>query len=76
MEMLPSDGNGFVDKTVIITIPEPQTVFDVGYLGLWCVFARSNFGSVTIPAASQLNVPPYVEDEVSRKLKKGQWQGF
>ena len=64
---------GFVDKTVIITIPAPQTVFDVGYLGLWCVFARSNFGSITIPAASELNVPPYVEDEVSRAHGKAQF---
>ncbi|XP_072030814.1 uncharacterized protein [Amphiura filiformis] len=63
MQMVPSDGNGFINTTAIITIPEPMTVFDIGYLGLWCELFSANFGHITMPGAHQLTVPPYVEDE-------------
>ena len=64
MQMLPSNGRGFSNKTAVITIPEPMTVFDIGYLSLWCELFNANFGHITMPPAHQLTVPRYVEDQV------------
>ena len=50
-----------VDKTVTIHLPEGKTVFDIDYLSLWCRQASANFGYVTLPPRSQLNVPPHIK---------------
>ena len=49
-----------VDKTVIVTLPEGKSVFDIDYLGLWCKQANADFGHVIIPPMAQLNIPPYI----------------
>ncbi|PIK52391.1 hypothetical protein BSL78_10703 [Apostichopus japonicus] len=48
--------------TVIVTLPEGETVTDYGNIGLWCEAARQNFGHVVIP--SDLVVPPYMSNTV------------
>ena len=57
----------FNGKTVIVTLPDGYTVYDVDYLGLWCDLARQDFGHILIPdlKAMDITVPPYVEYQVS-----------
>ena len=53
-------GVPFNNKNVTVTVPETRgTVFDIGYIGLWCVRFTQDFGHVDIPAQEELNVPPY-----------------
>ncbi|XP_037092885.1 protein Skeletor, isoforms B/C-like [Pollicipes pollicipes] len=44
-------------KTVVLTLPGDQTVFDVDYLSIWCRQFSADFGHVEIDRRS-LNVPP------------------
>ncbi|KAF2366389.1 DM13 domain [Trinorchestia longiramus] len=43
-------------KTIVITLPDHLTVFDIDYLSVWCKDFFADFGHVRIP--STLNVPP------------------
>ncbi|XP_018007875.2 uncharacterized protein LOC108665610 [Hyalella azteca] len=43
-------------KTIVITLPDHLTVFDIDYLSVWCKAFFADFGNVRIPAT--LNVPP------------------
>lgn len=43
-------------KTIVITLPDHLTVFDIDYLSVWCKAFFSDFGNVKIP--DTLNVPP------------------
>ena len=49
-----------------VYLPEGKTVFDIDYLSLWCRQASADFGHVTIPPRSQLNVPLHIPVEVVR----------
>ncbi|XP_072047947.1 protein Skeletor, isoforms B/C-like [Amphiura filiformis] len=55
----------FTGKTVIVTLPGEDTIFDVDYIGVWCRSVTQDFGHVLIPDLKAMNiaVPPYVEDE-------------
>ena len=46
----------YSSKTIVITLPGDQTVFDIDYLSVWCRAFNANFGNVRIPRS--LNVPP------------------
>ena len=61
---IPGDGSSFNQKTVIITIPPPYTIQDIGYIGLWCIDFDQDFGHLDIPDLSAVDIPPYVEDQV------------
>uniref|UniRef100_T1JH62 DOMON domain-containing protein n=1 Tax=Strigamia maritima TaxID=126957 RepID=T1JH62_STRMM len=43
-------------KTMVITLPDNLTVFDIDYFGVWCRAATSDFGHFKMP--KDLNVPP------------------
>lgn len=43
-------------KTIVLTLPQDLTVFDIGHFGIWCEAFTVDFGHVTVP--SVLNVPP------------------
>ncbi len=66
--MLPDDGIGYTDNTVIVSMPDGYTLFDVGHIGIWCQLARQDFGHVKIPPRSQLNVPPLIQKVGHLKL--------
>ena len=61
---IPENGESFNQKTVIITIPSPYTVHDIGYIGLWCIDFTQDFGHLDIPDLTDVYIPPYVEDQV------------
>ncbi|ROT74514.1 DOMON domain-containing protein, partial [Penaeus vannamei] len=43
-------------KTIVITLPGDQTVFDIDHLSVWCRAFFADFGHVRVP--KNLNVPP------------------
>lgn len=43
-------------KTIVITLPDHLTVFDIDHLSVWCKAFFADFGNVRIP--ENLNVPP------------------
>ncbi|VVC37406.1 DM13 domain,DOMON domain [Cinara cedri] len=43
-------------KTIVLTLPDDLTVFDIGHFGVWCEAFTVDFGHVPVP--SVLNVPP------------------
>ncbi|EDW84281.2 uncharacterized protein Dwil_GK13233 [Drosophila willistoni] len=43
-------------KTIVLTLPEDLTIFDIGHFGVWCEAFTVDFGHVSLPA--DLNVPP------------------
>ncbi|XP_071955151.1 protein Skeletor, isoforms B/C-like [Antedon mediterranea] len=59
----------YTGETITIKLDGDLTVFDIDYIGLWCVAARQNFGHVDIPDRSQLNIPPsYTVDVVEENV--------
>ncbi|XP_022080796.1 protein Skeletor, isoforms B/C-like [Acanthaster planci] len=50
----------FNGDTIVVTMPDGMTVYDITYVSLWCVLFRSNFGHVTINP-NQLNVPAVLD---------------
>ncbi|XP_071827067.1 protein Skeletor, isoforms B/C-like [Apostichopus japonicus] len=47
--------------TVTITLPDGLTVFDVDFIGIWCIAARQNFGHLLIKDSDRNNIPPLIE---------------
>ena len=47
----------YISETVVITLPDNLTVFDIDYLSVWCKSSSEDFGHVRIDSAG-LNVPP------------------
>lgn len=45
-------------EDIELQLPENLTVYDIDYLGVWCVAYKHNFGHVQIPHADDLWVPP------------------
>ena len=43
-------------KTIVITLPDDVTVYDIDYLSVWCEEYSVNFADLAIP--KNLNVPP------------------
>ncbi|XP_020817377.1 protein Skeletor, isoforms B/C isoform X1 [Drosophila serrata] len=43
-------------KTIVLTLPEDLTIFDIGHFGVWCEAFTVDFGHVRLPEG--LNVPP------------------
>ncbi|XP_067619850.1 protein Skeletor, isoforms B/C isoform X2 [Eurosta solidaginis] len=43
-------------KTIVLTLPDDLTIFDIGHFGVWCEAFTVDFGHVRIPEG--LNVPP------------------
>lgn len=43
-------------KTIVLTLPDTLTIFDIDYFGVWCEAFTVDFGHVRLPQA--LNVPP------------------
>lgn len=43
-------------KTIVLTLPQDLTVFDIGHFGVWCEAFTVDFGHVRIPEG--VNVPP------------------
>ncbi|KAI8117583.1 isoforms D/E, Protein Skeletor, partial [Lucilia cuprina] len=43
-------------KTIVLTLPDDLTIFDIGHFGVWCEAFTVDFGHVRIP--KNLNVPP------------------
>ncbi|XP_033097580.1 fibropellin-1-like [Anneissia japonica] len=58
------DGNkntvlrAYTGETITIVFDGNLTVFDIDYISIWCESARQDFGSVTVPDSSLLNIPP------------------
>ncbi|MCL4137615.1 UNVERIFIED_CONTAM: hypothetical protein GTU68_048316, partial [Idotea baltica] len=49
---------GYEGEDIEIQLPDNLTVYDIGYLSIWCIEYRHNFGHVIIPPAAELWVPP------------------
>lgn len=47
---------GYQGEDIEIQLPGNLTVYDIDWLGVWCVQYRHNFGHVNIP--KDLDVPP------------------
>ncbi|KAK8745431.1 hypothetical protein OTU49_000186, partial [Cherax quadricarinatus] len=45
-------------EDIELQLPENLTVYDIDYLGVWCVTFKHNFGHVQIPRPDELWVPP------------------
>ncbi|XP_066978046.1 protein Skeletor, isoforms B/C isoform X3 [Macrobrachium rosenbergii] len=45
-------------EDIELQLPDNLTVYDIDYLGVWCVTFKHNFGHVQIPNAEDLWVPP------------------
>ncbi|XP_042862288.1 protein Skeletor, isoforms B/C-like [Penaeus japonicus] len=45
-------------EDIELQLPENLTVYDIDYLGVWCVQFKDNFGHVQIPRPEELWVPP------------------
>nr|XP_045620798.1 protein Skeletor, isoforms B/C-like [Procambarus clarkii] len=45
-------------EDIELQLPENLTVYDIDYLGVWCVTYKHNFGHVQIPRPEELWVPP------------------
>ncbi|XP_042228432.1 protein Skeletor, isoforms B/C-like [Homarus americanus] len=45
-------------EDIELQLPENLTVYDIDYLGIWCVTYKHNFGHVQIPRPEELWVPP------------------
>lgn len=72
-------------EDIELQLPENLTVYDIDYLGVWCVTFKHNFGHVQIPRPEELWVPPalgqtrikleldeaYEEDEKDQYLPVG-----
>ncbi|XP_043652121.1 protein Skeletor, isoforms D/E isoform X1 [Drosophila teissieri] len=43
-------------KTIVLTLPDDLTIFDIGHFGVWCEAFTVDFGHVRLPEG--LNVPP------------------
>ncbi|XP_075148587.1 DM13 and DOMON_DOH domain-containing protein skeletor isoform X1 [Haematobia irritans] len=43
-------------KTIVLTLPDDLTIFDIGHFGVWCEAFTVDFGHIRIP--KPLNVPP------------------
>jgi hypothetical protein len=43
-------------KTIVLTLPNDLTVYDIGHFGVWCEAFTVDFGHVEIP--ENLLVPP------------------
>ncbi|KAG5674929.1 hypothetical protein PVAND_004873 [Polypedilum vanderplanki] len=43
-------------KTIVLTLPNHLTIFDIGHFGVWCEAFAVDFGHVRIP--DKINVPP------------------
>lgn len=56
-------------KTIVLTLPDDLTVFDIGHFGVWCEAFTVDFGHVQIPKS--LNVPPSLKMlGISPQVKK------
>ncbi|XP_071792930.1 protein Skeletor, isoforms B/C-like isoform X1 [Asterias amurensis] len=53
-------GMSFTGQTVTVTMPGDTTVYDFMNIGLWCVAARQDFGSITYNTDT-LNVPAVLD---------------
>ncbi|XP_038046019.1 protein Skeletor, isoforms B/C-like [Patiria miniata] len=51
----------FNGDTIVVTMPDAMTVYDITYASLWCVLFTQNFGHVSINP-NELNVPAVVEE--------------
>ncbi|XP_072039501.1 protein Skeletor, isoforms B/C-like [Amphiura filiformis] len=59
---IPYDGIGWDGSVdIFVWLPDWLTVFDIGYISLWCIPFSQNFGHIDIPAPADLNIPPYVQ---------------
>ncbi|PIK53715.1 hypothetical protein BSL78_09384 [Apostichopus japonicus] len=47
--------------TVTITLPDGLTVFDVDFIGIWCILARQDFGHRMITDSDLTDIPPLIE---------------
>lgn len=45
-------------EDIELQLPENMTVYDIDYLGVWCIQFKHNFGHVQIPRPEELWVPP------------------
>lgn len=54
---------GYTGKDVLLRLPGDLTVFDIDWMGLYCIQYEHNFGHVMIP--ERPNVPPNLEDLMS-----------
>lgn len=54
---------GYTGKDVLLRLPGDLTVFDIDWMGLYCIQFEQNFGHVMIP--ERPNVPPNLEDLMS-----------
>lgn len=50
---------GYQGKDIVLRLPDDLTVFDIGWLSLYCLTAKENFGHVNIPKS--LNVPADIQ---------------
>lgn len=56
-------------KTIVLTLPDDLTIFDIGHFGVWCEAFTVDFGHVRIPEG--LNVPPSLKMlGISPQVKK------
>lgn len=56
-------------KTIVLTLPEDLTIFDIGHFGVWCEAFTVDFGHVRLPEG--LNVPPSLKMlGISPQVKK------
>lgn len=56
-------------KTIVLTLPDDLTIFDIGHFGIWCEAFTVDFGHVRIP--KNLNVPPSLKMlGISPQVKK------
>ncbi|KAI9580438.1 hypothetical protein GQX74_010846 [Glossina fuscipes] len=56
-------------KTIVLTLPDDLTIFDIGHFGVWCEAFTVDFGHVLI--SKNLNVPPSLKMlGISPQVKK------